>query len=689
MASMGLGQALRAALDLLDAGRAAEAEELCRRIIDAAPDSPDAAGVRGMALARLGRSPDAAMAFLRAAYLDPRRADAAQAAFGLIREHLRDRGAAVKAALCAAPGDADLWRLLTTTAEYAETSPKTLRLLTRVVRSDLMQPATLLRLAGMTAELGATFDAADRVFQVMLAVEPGEAAAWFNRALTATRSGDGWLETAALSARRAAQVAPFDVEMLVFLARHRLAAGVGDGAGLLCRAAALDPAHQEAWRLSAASRGADGRPEDAVVCSRRLYRLTADAADGARLQLTLNLTDASPQVIKAAACDWAAAHAEPLTRRARPVFSTYHGDRPLRVGYLTDALFTLDVTLLPLIEAHTSAVEATVYALRETSPGHAGRYRAAARRYHDCSGMTAAAVAEIIRRDEIDVLVEGVGFPLDHSGLDILAHRPAPVQAHFPVMTTTGMSAVDACLVDATTAPPGAEKGFVERLVRLPVGYFRAVPNDLPAIAARNGDGVVFGSFNTLNKIGAPLLRVWAEILLRIPDARLLIKASDMTLAGEARLRGVLSGQWGVAADRLEICAPVPSYRAHLEMFNQIDIHLDSFPYGGVTTTVEALWMGRPVVTLAGVRVLDRYSASFLTVSGLGDLVAADAAEYVRIACALAAEKERRAGLLRRLRGDVAASPLGNVEAFILALEAAYFQLHRDVCAHQRRQTAR
>jgi protein O-GlcNAc transferase len=689
MAAMGLGQALRAALDLLGAGRAAEAEELCRRIIDAAPDSPDAAGVRGMALARLGRPSDAAMAFLRAACLDLRRADAAQTAFGLIREHLRDRGAVIKAALCAAPGDADLWRLLTTTAEYAETSPPTLRLLIRVVRLDPMQQATLLRLAGMTAESEEKFDAADRVFQAALTVEPGSSAAWFNRALTATRCGEPWREIAALSARRAAQAAPFDVEMLVFLARHRLVAGVGDGYGMLCRAAALDPAHREAWRLSAVSRGADGRPEDAAVCRRRLYRLTADAADGARLQLTLNLTDASPQTIKAAACDWAAAHAEPLTRRAPPAFSTYRGNRPLRVGYLTDALFTLDVTLLPLIEAHTSAVEATVYALRESSREHAGRYRAAARRYRDCSGLEAAAVAEIIRRDEIDLLVEGVGFPLNHPGLNVLAHRPAPVQAHFPVMTTTGMSAVDACLVDATTAPPGAEEGFVERLVRLPVGYFRAVPNDLPAIATRNGGGVVFGSFNTLNKIGAPLLRTWAEILQRTPDARLLIKASDMTLAGEARLRGALSGQWGVAADRLEIRSPVPGYQAHLEMFNQIDIHLDSFPYGGVTTTVEALWMGRPVVTLAGHRVLDRYSASFLTVLGLENLVAGDAAEYARIACALAADKERRADLRRRLRADVAASPLGDVGAFSTALEEAYFQLLRDVCAHQRRQTAR
>jgi protein O-GlcNAc transferase len=688
MAAMGLGQALRAALDLLDAGRAAEAEELCRRIIDAAPDSPDAAGVRGMALARLGRSPDAAMTFLRAAYLDPRRADAAQTAFGLIREHLRDRGAVIKAALCAAPGDADLWRLLTTTAEYAETSPKTLRLLTRVVRSDPMQPATLLRLAGMTAESEEKFDAADRVFQVMLTVEPGSSAAWFNRALTATRCGEPWREIGALSARRAAQAAPFDVEMLVFLARHRLAVGGGDSAGLSCRATALDPAHRAAWRLLAASRGEEGLWDDAAVCQRRLYRLTADAADGAWLQLTLNLTEASPQAIKAAACDWAAAHAEPLTRNAPPTYSTYHGDRPLRVGYLTNAMFTLNVTFIPLIEAHSAAVATTVYALQESAPEEARRYRAAARRYRDCSGLEAAAVADIIRRDEIDVLVEGVGFPLDHRGLDILAHRPAPVQAHFPVMTTTGMSAVDACLVDATTAPPGAEEGFVERLVRLPVGYFRAVPNDLPAIAARNGGGVVFGSFNTLNKIGAPLLRTWAEILQRMPDARLLIKASDMTLAGEARLRGALSGQWGVAADRLEICSPAPSYRAHLEMFNRIDIHLDSFPYGGVTTTMEALLMGRPVVTLAGVRVLDRYSASFLTVSGLGDLIAADAAGYVRIACALAADNERRAGLQRCLRADVAASPLCNIDAFIPALEAAYFQLHRDVCAHQRRQTA-
>lgn len=689
MAAMGLGQALRTALDLLDADRAAEAEELCRRIIDAAPDSPDAAGVRGMALARLGRGADAAMAFLRAAYLDPRRADAAQTAFGLIRDHLRDRGAVIKAALCAAPGDADLWRLLSTTAEYAETSPKTLRLLTRVARSDPMQPATLLRLAGMTAELGETFGAADRVFQTMLAVEPGSAAAWFNRALTATSNGEGWLEIAALWALRAALLAPFDVETFVFLARHRLSAGESDGAGLLRRAAALDPAHREVWRLSAASRGEEGLWDDAAVCRRRLYRLTGAAADGAKLQLTLNLTGASPRTIKAAACDWATAHAEPITRSVSPTFSAYQGDRPLRVGYVTDALFTLDVTFLPLVEGHSAAVETTVYALRETASEDARRYRAAARRYRDCSGMAAAAVADIIRRDEIDVLVEAVGFPLDHRGFDVLAHRPAPAQVHFPVMTTTGMSAVDACFVDAVTAPPGAEEGFVERLVRLPVGYFRPVPHDLPAAAPRNGDGVVFGSFNTLNKISAPLLRVWAEILHRTPGARLLIKASDMSLAGEARLRGALSGQWGVAADRLEIYAPVPGYRAHLEMFNRIDIHLDSFPYGGVTTTVEALWMGRPVVTLAGARILDRYSASFLTVSGLSDLVAGDAAEYVRIACALAADKERRAGLLRRLRADVAASPLGNIDAFMPALEEAYFQLRRDVCAHQRRQTAR
>jgi protein O-GlcNAc transferase len=683
MAAMGLGQALRAALDLLDAGRAAEAEELCRRIIDAAPDSPDAAGVRGMALARLGRGADAAMAFLRAAYLDPRRADAAQTAFGLIRDHLRDRGAVIKAALCAAPGDADLWRLLSTTAQYAETSPKTLRLLTRVARSDPMQPATLLRLAGMTAELGETFGAADRVFQVMLAVEPGSAAAWFNRGLTATRSGEAWREIGALSARRAAQVAPLDVEMLVFLARHRLAAGVGDGAGLLCRATALDPAHREAWRLSAVSRGADGRPEDAVVCRRRLYRLTADAADGAQLQLTLNLADASPQAIKAAACDWAAAHAEPLTRRAAIPARPAAGGR-LRIGYLVEYVLTHDAIIMPIVENHTAAVETAVYALRPPTGPHdrrARRYRAAAGLYRDCAAMDPETTAAQIRADGVDILVEGMGFASFAQSFSILARRAAPIQVHFPVMTTTGMSATDVCLVDQVIAPPGAESGFIERLIRLPVGYHVQPPEDLPDIRPRDGGGAVFGSFNSLNKISGATLRVWGEILRRTPDSSLLIKASDMTPAAERRLRRTLCDDCGVDASRLVVRSPTADYRGHLEVFNEIDIHLDSFPYGGVTTTAEALWMGRPVVTLSGARVLDRYSASFLTLLGLGDLVAGDTAEYVRIACALAEDAAQRREFLSGLRQQTLLSSLCHGSTFIAGLEAAYLDLAQQAQA--------
>lgn len=302
----------------------------------------------------------------------------------------------------------------------------------------------------------------------------------------------------------------------------------------------------------------------------------------------------------------------------------------------------------------------------------------------DIRSMTDAQLVRRIRDDRIDILLDLSGHTT-MGRLGPFAARAAPVQAtYMGYPNTTGLPAMDARIVDALTDPLGSESLATERLVRLD-GCFLcyAPPPHAPAVApgplARGGP-LTFGSFNALHKITPPVLDLWAQILLATPRSKLLLKNGGLSDPLEVAALHLALAQRGVARSRVVIKPPTATPAEHLAAYADVDIALDTYPYHGTTTTLEALWMGVPVVTLAGDRHVARVGVSLLNNIGLSQLVAADPASYTRIAAALGADTARLAEWRGQLRPRLAASVICDGPGFGRRFEAALRGLWHDWC---------
>lgn len=335
--------------------------------------------------------------------------------------------------------------------------------------------------------------------------------------------------------------------------------------------------------------------------------------------------------------------------------------------------------MAPLIAAHDrDRFEIFVYHHGHRSDVVTDELRHQVEHWVDARGLDPAALADRVASDRIDVLIELAGHSGDHRLLT-LARRPAALQGvaggHF---TTTGLPHVDFLVTDSWQAPPGAERHYSERLLRMPHGYncYRP-PADAPAVgplpAQRRGQ-VTFGCFNRLAKVNDAVLDVWARILGAVPGSRLLlVGAGYLEPEVESRLKGRLSDA-GVDSQRLELRGEI-AHAQVLAAYNEVDVALDSFPYSGGLTTCEALWMGVPVVTLVGELFSGRHSLSHLANVGLPQFAAADVAAYFDIAVHLAANLPALAELRASLRDRMARSPLCDIAGQVRAFEAAVVDL--------------
>ena len=342
------------------------------------------------------------------------------------------------------------------------------------------------------------------------------------------------------------------------------------------------------------------------------------------------------------------------------------------MGDFTDQLFEHhDRSQIEVVCYHDSVVDDDVSA----------RLAAHVARWVKTSGLNDDELVARIAGDGLDVLIDLAG----HTGLRLrlLARRLAPVQATWlGYPATTGLSAIDYRLTDARADPPAHEALNSERLVRLPHSYFCYRPRDvaplpgpLPALA-RDGE-VTFGSFNIVAKISATTLELWASVLRAVPRSRLLLKATALAYTSvRDRLRAEL-GARGIDAERIEFREWVT--QGHLEAYNEVDIALDTAPFNGATTTCEALWMGVPVVTVAGDRSQGRMGVSILTAAGCADWIATDGAGFVAIAQRLAGDLGALQTIRGGLRAKLSASPLMDGKAFARDFE----QVLRTIVSHR------
>jgi predicted O-linked N-acetylglucosamine transferase (SPINDLY family) len=257
----------------------------------------------------------------------------------------------------------------------------------------------------------------------------------------------------------------------------------------------------------------------------------------------------------------------------------------------------------------------------------------------------------------------------------MFAWKPAPIQASWlGYMATTGVEAMDFTITDPWSVPEAHDSRFTEKIWRLPETSVCFTPPDaevaVSALPALTNGYITFGCFNNLNKMNDDVVALWARILQAIPDSRLFLKAKQ--LKDDTVRQSVLErfAVHGIDAGRLILEGPALR-SVYFSSYHTVDIALDPFPYSGTTTTVEALWMGLPVLSLAGEGYLARQGLSLLMNAGLPDWVAENADDYVARAVEQAGNLQRLAALRGRLRQQVLASPLFDAPRFARHLDAA------------------
>ena len=645
-------------------------------------------------------------------------------AFAIALEHLRagrhDLAEEIgRRILAVEPGHAAAWHLLGQIDHWAKRLTPAAEGFARAVALEPTNPGYHNDLGVVLGEQG-NLDGAIACYRRTVELDPDCVPAYIN--LGNVLQSRGKLDEAIVAYRRAVQLKPDGAAAHNNLGGVWLRRGNPDEA-VACfrRAIELDPNYAHAYSNIAPALQALGRVDEAIACCQRAVQLKPDFPD-AYANLAYSLQDRG-QIREAIACfqralelrpgdatnhsnlifamlfssdldpatifeehrRWNDRHAKPLAALRRPHPNDRSPERRLRIGYVSNDFrwHPAGLFALPLLEAHDRAgFEIYGYSSTAMEDEITHRCQAAADGWRDMRGFSDAQLADVVREDRIDVLVD---LTMHSAGCRLLtlAEKPAPVQVtYLAYCGTTGVDGVDYRLTDPYLDPPGADQRYYsEQSVRLPETYWCYQPsvetqavNRLPALETGR---ITFGCLSNSAKLSEPALAVWANLLKALPSSRLLLHARA---GGQRdRVRQLLVGQ-GVEAERLEFVdrLPRPEYFA---TYQRIDVALDPFPYSGGTTTCDALWMGVPVVSLAGRTAVGRGGVSILSNVGMPELVARDVEQYIRIAVELAGDLARLAELRAGLRERMQKSPLMDAPRFARNVEAAYRAMWRQWCA--------
>ena len=539
-------------------------------------------------------------------------------------------------------------------------------------------------------EAQADADGATAMLQKAVEERPDFAGAWYNYAILLQKLDR--IAEAEAAMLRALQLWPERAE--VWLRQAELLKSLQrlpESEAALRRTLALDPKLPGAYRLLASILLDQLRIEEALQVLAAGREFDAGGYTRACELFMLNFhEDISAQAL----FERHKAFGAEVERLQPPQFAGFAGSRDpqrkLRIGYISGDFRAHPVGwgFVPLLERlDRSRYDAYCYMLFGAADDVTRRIGASATQWHDVSMLLPRQVASMIHTDRIDILVDLSGYG-GISPMDVLASRPAPVQASWlGYLSTSGMTRLDYRITDVHADPPQlAERFHTEKLLRLPHSQWCYRPplisppgaeQPLASPCERNGF-VTFGSFNQSAKISPTARRLWAEILKRTPGSRLLVVGVPPGPATQAMLKEF--ERHGVAPGAVTV-EPRLSLEDYFRRIGSVDIALDTTPYSGGTTTCDTLWMGTPVVTLSGERSVSRSAASILSVLGLQEWIAGTAENYVARAVGVAADRERLALAHRSLRERMRASPLMDEAGFARDMEALYRQMWRTWCA--------
>lgn len=465
---------------------------------------------------------------------------------------------------------------------------------------------------------------------------------------------------------------------------------IDEAAASFRKAIELKPDHADAHMNLGAILKDIGQFEDALASVRRAMEIRPDHTLAfSNLLLTYNLLDVK---LDTPPLQEARRFGAMVARLATP-YTSWDNERlvekQLRVGLVSGDFCQhpvgsfLEGALAALKAEASDRLRLYAYASTSFNDEVTDRIKASCDSWCSVVGLTDQSLAQRIREDGIDILVDLSGHTAQNR-LPVFAWKPAPVQVSWlGYLATTGVAAIDYVIGDASTLIAEDQANFTEKFWRLPKSYLCFTPptqnTEVSPLPAIQRGYVTFGSFNNLAKLSDSTVELWAKVLIAIPQSRLLLKSHQL-FENSVRLRTLSRFvAHGVSDDRIVLMAGVPRAQ-YLEPYSAVDVALDPFPYPGITTTVEALWMGVPVLTLAGNSFLSRQGVGLMTNAGLPDWIATDPDDFVARAIAHTDDLQGLAALRSNLRQRLRTSPIFDAPQFAQHFESALREMWQEWC---------
>jgi protein O-GlcNAc transferase len=635
---------------LYAAGNMQEAVAAYRRAIDIQPNFPDSYNNLANALIRLADFPGAIAAYQNAIRLRPEFSQAHHNLGALLQRMERW------------PEAAEAYR--------------------NAVRIDPKLPADVHNQLGIVLFRARQFRAAVDAFRQAIAINPNFAEA-LNNLANVYQELQNPVEAIACY-RRAAVLRPDSPEIFNNLGNVLKETGQLDYAlAAQHRAVVLRPDYADAYNNLANTLKDTRRLDQALACYDSALAINPShvVAHSGKVYTLHFHPESTPASLAAAHREWNARHAAKVPRMASHR-NTANPDRRLRIGYVSPDFrdHVVGRFLLPLLANHDHRqVELFAYASVTRPDAQVGRFKNHFETWRDVAHLSDEALAELIHSDKIDILVD-LTMHMAGSRLLAFARKPAPVQlTYLAYCSTTGLDAMDYRLTDNYLDPPGSsEEWYSEKSLHLRSYWCYEAPENAPPVAARSGP-ITFGCLNNFCKVSNTAVETWGKLMNRIANSRLIIHAHAGTHRSELITK---FASMGIADERIEFVGFAPLHE-YLNTYARIDIGLDPFPYAGGTTTCDALWMGVPVVSLAGTTAVSRAGRSILTQIGLPGFVAESVDEYIEKAATLAADSDRLKSLRVDLRDRMTNSPLMDATGFARDVERVYRDIWQKWCMEQ------
>jgi protein O-GlcNAc transferase len=701
--SVDIDQKLTRAADHLRANKLPEAEVLFRQVVAQNPRHADALHLLGCTLSKAGRSTEAIDLIRRAIAADPRQSvfhnnlGLALLAAGKQEEAVTEFHAAISLRRDSYDTYNHLGNALCDLGRFDEAFPHFQQAVSARpghapyhynLANCWMRKGMAMRLDTNPSNLQAavierrqTFEKAVACFRQTLALKPDYSEAANNLGNTYQHMGQAadaiavWQQSVAT---KPDFFAFYNLGRALFEQDRMDEAEAAMQSGLKLR-----PNHAESFANLGNVFRQTGRAQEAIDTYNRAVAFNApgSVAHSNRLYTLYYHPDYDSQRILLEHQKWNDQFARPLLSD-RPHTNDRLPHRRLRIGYISpnfwghcQALFTS-----PLFSRHDhQEFEIYCYSDVKSPDAFTGRVRAWADVWRSTVGMTDEQLAELIRRDQIDILVDLTLHMADNRML-LFARKPAPIQVTWlGYPGTTGLQTIDYRLTDPYLDPPGeADAFYTEKSIRLPNTFWCIDPyvlevaempeiNPLPALEAGH---VTFGCLNNFCKVNQPLLELWSRVLEAVPGSRMVL------LAPPGSRRDWVSQTLGNRVDFVSR----EGRQNYLKYYNRIDLGLDTLPYNGHTTSIDSLWMGVPVITLVGKTVVGRAGLSQLSNVGLTELAATATEQFVQLATGAAADLPKLSELRRTLRERTRSSPLMDGERFVKDIESAYRQMWLTWC---------